>query len=123
MPCGNRTALDNERRPHECGAFVLVEMLIPNTNSPLLPIGAFTVPMRTRDKCNTVRREILVAIDELCRVNGAEFRLDTLLCVLNPEDDLQRRWAIQRAVSRMYRGDNGWPPGLVRVRPGLYRRP
>lgn len=94
----------------------------PHTNSPLLAIAAFTVPRRIRDKRNTVRREILVTIDELCCVSGAEFRLDALLNILNHEDDLQRRWAVQRAVSRMHRGDNGWPPELTRVRPGVYRR-
>ena len=97
-------------------------MSIPHTNSPLLPIAPFTVPQRIRDKPNTVRREILEVIDALRSPGSAEFRLDALLSILNPEDDLQRRWAVQRAVSRMFRGDNGWPPELTRVRPGVYRR-
>jgi hypothetical protein len=101
---------------------MVVDVSTPHTNSPLLPITPFTVPKRTRDKRNTVRREIPASIDELCCVSGAEFRLDTLLSFLNPEDDLQRRWAVQRAVSRMFRGDNGWSPELIRVRPGVYRR-
>ena len=99
-----------------------MEVSIPHTNSPLLPIAPFTVPKRIRDKRNTIRREILATIDELCYASGAEFRLDTLLSVLNPEDDLQRRWAVQRAVSRMFRGDNGWSPEIARVRPGVYRK-
>ena len=97
-------------------------MSIPHTNSPLLPIAPFTVPQRIRDKRNTVRREILATIDELCYASGAEFRLDDLLSILNPENDQQRRWAVQRAVSRMYRGDNGWPPEITRERPGVYRK-
>jgi len=100
----------------------IVEVSTPHTNSPLLAIAAFTVPRRIRDKRNTVRREILAAIEELCCINGAELRLDTLLSVLNPEDDVQRRWAVQRAVSRMHRGDNGWPSEITRVRPGVYRK-
>ena len=68
-----------------------MEVSAPHTNSPLLPIAPFTVPKRIRDKRNTVRREILATIDELCCVSDAEFRLDTLLSVLNPEDDLRRR--------------------------------
>lgn len=99
-----------------------MEVSIPHTNSPLLPIAAFTVPKRLRDKPNTVRREVLEVIDGLCSPRSAEFRLDTLLNILNPENDLQRRWAVQRAVSRMYRGDNGWPPEVARVRPGVYRK-
>ncbi len=97
-------------------------MSIPRTNSPLLAIAPFTVPKRIRDKRNTVRREILATIDELCCVSDAEFHLDTLLSVLNPEDDLQRGWAVQRAVSRMHHGDNGWPPEIARVRLGVYRK-
>ena len=104
------------------GQRLFVEVSTPHTNSPLLAIAAFTVPRRIRDKRNTVRREILATIDTLCCVSGAEFRLDALLRALNPDDDLQRRWAVQRAVSRMFRGDNGWPPELTRVRPGVYRR-
>ena len=97
-------------------------MSTPHTNSPLLPIADFTVPKRIRDKRNTVQREIVATIDELCSASGPDFRLDTLLSVMNPEDDLQRRWAVQRAVSRMFRGDSGWPPELIRVRPGVFRR-
>ncbi len=99
-----------------------MEVSAPHTNSPLLAIAAFTVPRRIRDKRNTVRREILEVIGALCGPGSDEFRLDALLTILNPENDLQRLWAVQRAVSRMHRGDNDWPPELVRVRPGLYRR-
>jgi hypothetical protein len=45
-----------------------VEVSTPHTNSPLLAIAAFTVPRRIRNKRNTVRREILATIDELCCV-------------------------------------------------------
>jgi hypothetical protein len=100
----------------------LVEVPIPHTNSPLLPIAPFTVPKRFRDKPDTVRREILEAIDELCSPGSPEFRLVTLLNILNPENDQQRRWAVERAVSRMYRGDRGRPPEIARVRPGVYRK-
>ena len=82
-----------------------MEVSTPHTNQPLLAIAAFTVPKRLRDKPNTVRREILEVIDVLRSPGSAEFRLDALLNILNPENDLQRRWAVQRAVSRMYRGD------------------
>jgi hypothetical protein len=41
-------------------------------------MAPFTVPKRIRDKRNTVRREILATIDELCFVSGAELRRDAL---------------------------------------------
>jgi hypothetical protein len=53
------------------------------------------------------RWEILEIIGALCNPRSVEFRLDAPLNILNPENNLQRRWAIQSAVARMYRGDNG----------------
>jgi hypothetical protein len=108
--------------PRKWGIRAWVEVPIPHTNSPLLPIAPFTVPKRVRDKLDTARREILEAIDDLCASGGAEFRLDALMDILNPDNDVQRRWTVEKAVSRMHRGDHGWPAEIVRARPGVYRK-
>ena len=100
----------------------IVEVLTPHTNSPLLAIAPFTVPRRDLDKPVTVRREVLKVVAELCRSGNPEFRLATVLEILNPEGDPQRRWSIEAAVFRMHRGDKGRVPEIVRVGRGLYRK-
>lgn len=43
--------------------------------------------------------EILELFDELCGPGNPEFRIATVLEILNPEEDLQRRWTIGPAFT------------------------
>ena len=66
-----------------------------------------------------MRDEILAVRPELVDGRG-EFMLRDLMARLNPDKQVRRRWAVEKALARMSDASAG-APDIERIRTGIYR--
>ncbi len=67
-----------------------------------------------------MRDEILAVLPELINERG-EFRLGDLVARLNPDDDLRRRWAVEKALVRLANRTSEVEAVKTSSRSGAYR--
>ena len=99
-------------------AGLFVEVRVPQAKPLLVRLSLFQLNIRPGRSAHTVRDEILAVLPELIDEDG-EFRLRDLVARLNPDNDLRRRWAVERTLSRLFVG--GLPDGGNFVRSGWGR--
>ncbi len=97
-----------------------MEVQSPQAKPWLVRLEAFQIGVRPGPQRWTVRDEILAVLPELINERG-EFRLGDLVARLNPDDDLRRRWAVEKALARMSDASAG-ALAVKRFRMGRYRR-
>jgi hypothetical protein len=93
--------------------------VLPHPNEWLVELAPFTVPTRQLTRAGTAREDILAAVSGLVDERG-EFTVAALLRQLNPTHDRRRKYAVERALHRMFTGRSR-APELERVRVGRYR--
>ena len=96
-----------------------VEVQSPQAKPWLVRIEAFQIGARPGPERVTVRDEILAVLRERVDENG-EFRVRDLVVRLNPDKDLRRQWAVEKALMRLC-ADEELAGALVRVGLGRYR--
>ena len=98
---------------------VIVEVQSPQAKPWLVRLEAFRIGVRLGPEHVTVRDEILAVLRERVDENG-EFRVRDLVVRLNPDEDLRRQWAVEKALMRLC-ADEELAGALVRVGLGRYR--
>ena len=94
----------------------MVEVQSPQAKPWLVRLEAFQIGVRPGPERWTVCDEILAVLPELVDERG-EFRMRDLVGRLNSDNDLRRRWAVEKAVQRME------VTSLVRLGAGRYQLP
>ena len=90
------------------------EVLLPQAKPWLVRLAPFQISVRAGPKRWTVRDEILAVLAELMDERG-EFRFRDLVARLNPDNDLRRRWAMEKALMRLCADEE---PGSTLTRVG-----
>ena len=94
----------------------LVEVQSPQAKPWLVRLESFQIGVRPGPQRVTVRDEILAMLPELVDGRGV-FRLRDLVARPNSDNDLRRRWAVEKAIQRME------VTSLVRLGAGRYQLP
>ena len=101
----------------------LVEVALPHTNRWLVRLAPLRIEKRALRRPGTARERVLTALTAMgVEIGGAEVRPVDVYRHLGITVGSDEYWAVQRAIDRMYRGDRGRAPELVRVGRGRYRR-
>ena len=101
----------------------VVEVALPHKNRWLVRLAPMRIEKRTLRRPGTARERVLAALTEMgVEIGGATFRPIAVYRHLGVAIGSDEYWAVQRAIDRMYRGDRGRAPELVRVGRGRYRR-
>ena len=98
------------------GQRLFVEVQSPQAKPWLVRLEAFQIGVSPGPQRWTVRDEILSVLLELVDGRGV-FRLRDLVARLNSDNDLRRRWAVEKATQRME------VTSLVRLGAGCYQLP
>ena len=101
------------------GQRLFVEVPSPQAKPWLVRLESFQIGVRSGPQRLTVRDEILAVLPELINERG-EFRLGDLVARLNPDNDLRRRWAVERAVCRLHVTGGAEDARIARIKPGCY---
>ena len=96
----------------------MVEFVGPQAKPWLIRLPTFEIGVRPGPYRLTLRDEVMAALPELVAERG-EFRLRDLVARLNPDNDLRRRWAVERTLTRLL--NEGLPNGSTIVRTGWGR--
>ena len=78
----------------------IVEVQSPQTKPWLVRLESFQIGVRPGPEHRTVRDEILAVLADVVDERG-EFRLRDLVARLNPDKDLRRQWAVEKALLRL----------------------
>jgi hypothetical protein len=99
-----------------------VEAPVPQAKPWLVRLALFSIELRTLRRPGTARERVLAALDELGIEVGYAFKMRDVYWQLGLVTGTREYGAVQRAIDRMYRGNRGRAPDLVRVGLGRYRR-
>ncbi len=97
-----------------------MEVQSPQAKPWLVRLEAFQIGVRPGPQRRTVRDEILAVLVELVDERGAFTERD-LMARLNPDKQARRRWAVEKALTRLAMDRWGHPALVDRVAPGLFR--
>lgn len=93
-------------------------MRSPQAKPWLVRFESFQIGVRPGPYRLTLRDEVVTVLPELVDERG-EFRLRDLVACLNPDNELRRRWAVERTLSRLF--VSGLPDDSTIVRSGWGR--
>jgi hypothetical protein len=95
-----------------------VEVQSPQAKPWLVRLEAFQIRVRPGPYRLTLHDEVVAVLPELVD-ERREFKLHDLVASLNPDNDLRRRWAVERTLTRLFH--TGLPDGSIIVRTGWGR--
>ena len=98
----------------------MVEVAIPQAKPWLIRLEVFQIGVRPGPQCWAVRDEILAVLPEIVNQHG-EFTERDLMARLNPDKQVRRRRAVEKALTRLAMGRQGHPALVDRASPGLFR--
>ena len=98
----------------------LVEVQSPQAKPWLIRLEVFQIGVRPGPARWTVCDEILAVLPELVDERGV-FRLGDLIARLNPDNDVRRRWAVEKALWRLTHASSPTDKNLMHLGSGHYR--